>query len=141
MARGIHLVKPCHSTFVRGIWNNTPIFKKYWKIPPKIIFFNPLPICLADFKKPLFSLYIACIHFFIYIFYTPLYFYLREKKTKHKKGRHLIGALRQITLLGIKMYHMMSKQIREGLFVPISNSSVYHISLYDICCIKKKYFS
>ena len=99
--RGLHLVKLCHSTFVRGIWNNTPIFKKYWKIPPKIVFFNPLPICLADFKKPLFSLYIACIHFFIYIFYTPLYFYLREKKTKHKKGRHLIGALRQITLLGI----------------------------------------
>ena len=27
-------------------------------------------------KKPLFSLYIACIHFFIYIIYTPLYFYL-----------------------------------------------------------------
>ena len=48
----------------------------------------------------------------------------KEKKTKHKKGRRLIGTLRQITLLGIKMYHMMSKQIREGLFVPISNSSV-----------------
>ena len=109
--RGLHLVKLCHSTFIRGIWNNTPIFKKYWKIPPKIVFFNPLPICLADFKKPLFSLYIACIHFFIYIFYTPLYFYLREKKTKHKKGRHLIGAPRQITLLWNKIYHMMSKQI------------------------------
>ena len=75
-SRGLHLVKPCHSTFVRGIWNNTPIFKKYWKIPPKIIFFNPLPICLANFKKPLFSLYIACINFFVYIFYTPLDFYL-----------------------------------------------------------------
>ena len=74
--RGLHLVKPCHSTFVHGIWNNTPIFKKYWKIPPKIVFFNPLPIWFPNLKKPLFSLYIACIHFYIYIFYTPLYFYL-----------------------------------------------------------------
>ena len=38
--------------------------------------FKPLPICLPNLKKPLFSLYIVCIHFFIYIFYTPLYIYL-----------------------------------------------------------------
>ena len=71
---GLHLLKPCCSTFIHGIWNNTPIFKKYWKIPPKIIFFNPLPIFLPNLKKPLFSLYIACIHFYIYIFLYPFIF-------------------------------------------------------------------
>ena len=52
--------------------------------------------------------------FFHLHFLYPFIFLPKEKKTKHKKGRHLIGTLRQITLLGIKMYHMMSKQIREG---------------------------
>ena len=63
--------------------------------------------------------------FFHLHFLYPFIFLPKEKKTKHKKGRHLIGALSEITLLGIKMYHMMSKKIREGLFVPISNSSVF----------------
>ena len=53
-----------------------PYFQKILENTSQNHFFNPLPICLAYFKKPLFSLYIACIHFFIYIFYTHLYFYL-----------------------------------------------------------------
>ena len=59
------------------------------------------------------------LHFLYNFIFLP-----KEKKTKHKKGRQLIGALRQITLLGIKMYHMMSKQIRKHIYTIVNSMAI-----------------
>ena len=73
---GYSLVKPCHITFVCGVWNNTPNFNKYWKIPTKILFLTPSQYPFPNLiKKPIFTTYF--IHVFFHLnFYTPLNIYL-----------------------------------------------------------------
>ena len=68
-----------HIKCVRDILNNTHNLTTYWKIPLKITLFNPLKIQTQytfPINKPLLSLDIVGIHFFINIFYTLLYFFI-----------------------------------------------------------------
>ena len=52
-----------------------PYFQKYLKIPPKIVFFNLLPICLPDFKKtPIFTIY--CMYPFFHLHFLCIFIFL-----------------------------------------------------------------
>ena len=67
-------MKPCHNMLVGGIWNNTPNFNKYWKIPPKIVFFKPPPNMSSQLKNLYFH-YILHVSIFSFTFFIPLYIY------------------------------------------------------------------
>ena len=41
---GLHLVKPCHKTFIHRILMNTPNFTKYWSLLTKSFCWGILPI-------------------------------------------------------------------------------------------------
>ena len=70
IARGNPLVKPYHRTFIHGIWNNTPNFNKYWKIPPKIIFLTPSQYAFPNKIKKTYFHYIfySCIFSFEFLY-------------------------------------------------------------------------
>jgi len=85
IVRGIHLMNLWHIACVHDILNNTPNLTTYWKIPLKIILFNPLPIrtqyTFPISKTPTFTRYYR-YPFFIDIFYTPLCFYINFANIK-----------------------------------------------------------
>ena len=67
---GSSLVKPCHITFVCGLWNDTPNFNKYWKIPAKIIFLTLSQYAFLNLIKKTYFHYIfySCIFSFEFLY-------------------------------------------------------------------------
>ena len=84
-----------------------PYFKKILKNTSQNHFFNPLPICLADFKKPLLSLYIACIHFVIYISIF-FYLFLKSLESRHKEDQECLNFVSNFSICSLRPTSMVS---------------------------------
>lgn len=72
---GVWLMNLWHSTCICDILNNILNWTTYWKMYLKITLFNPYqyePNTSSQYKKPLLSLDIVGIQFFINIFYIPI---------------------------------------------------------------------